>query len=104
MDSGTIALIGIIVLFLLMFLKMPISFAMFIVGFLGIYFILPPNAAFNLLSSNIWTQFSSYSLSVIPFYVLMGEIVFRSELVKIFLKPLIDGLVIFAVECSLQQF
>lgn len=82
MDSGTIALIGIIVLFLLMFLKMPISFAMFIVGFLGIYFILPPNAAFNLLSSNIWTQFSSYSLSVIPFYVLMGEIVFRSGISK----------------------
>lgn len=78
MDSGTIALIGIILLFLLMFLKMPISFAMFVVGFVGIYLLLPPNAAFNLLSSNIWTQFSSYSLSVIPFYVLMGEIVFRS--------------------------
>lgn len=78
MDSGTIALIGIVVLFVLMFLKMPISFAMFIVGFVGIYFLLPPNAAFNLLSSNIWTQFASYSLSVIPFYVLMGEIVFRS--------------------------
>lgn len=78
MDSGTIALIGIIVLFLLMFLKMPISFAMFVVGFAGIYLLLPPNAAFNLLSANIWTQFSSYSLSVIPFYVLMGEIVFRT--------------------------
>ena len=82
MDSGTIALIGIIVLFLLMFLKMPISFAIFIVGFVGIYLLLPPNAAFNLLSANIWTEFSSYSLSVVPFYVLMGEIVFRSGISK----------------------
>lgn len=82
MDSGTIALIGIILLFVLMFLKMPISFAMFIVGFLGLFFLLPPNAAFNLLSSNIWSQFASYSLSVIPFYVLMGEIVYRSGISK----------------------
>lgn len=82
MDSGTIAIIGIILLFALMFLKMPISFAMFIVGFLGIFLIMPPNAAFNLLSSNIWSQFASYSLSVIPFYVLMGEVVYRSGISK----------------------
>lgn len=78
MDAGTIAIIGVIVLFLLMFLKMPISFAMFIVGFVGIYLLLPPDAAFNLLSSNIWSQFSSYSLSIIPLYAFMGELVFRS--------------------------
>ena len=82
MGSGTIALISILILFVLMFLKMPISFAMFLVGFVGIYFLLPSGAAFNLLSANIWTEFSSYSLSVIPFYVLMGEIVFRSGISK----------------------
>lgn len=58
---------------------MPISFSMFIVGFVGLLLLSPnPNAAFDLLSSNVWTEFSNYSLSVIPLYIFMGEIVFRA--------------------------
>ena len=82
MESGTVALIGVIILFVLMFFKMPISFSMFVVGFIGLYVLLPSEGAFNLLTANIWNEFSSYSLSVIPFYILMGEIVFRSGLSK----------------------
>lgn len=83
MGTGTVAIIGIITLLLLMFLKMPISFSMFIVGFFGLLYLSPSlSATFNLLSANIWTEFSSYSLSVIPFYILMGEIVYRSGISK----------------------
>lgn len=78
MGLHEIALIGIVVLFVLMFLRFPIAFAMFIVGFIGLIVTSSLKAATNVLSADLWGQFSSYSLSVIPLYILMGEIVYRA--------------------------
>ncbi len=78
MSMTLYALLGILLMFALMFLRMPISFSMFIVGFLGLFAVASPNAAFAVLSGDLWSQFSSYSMSVIPMYILMGEIVYRS--------------------------
>lgn len=82
MDLNLIALLGIFLLFALMFLRMPISFAMFIVGFVGLAVVASPKAAYNVLSADLWNKFSSYSLSVIPLYILMGEIVFRTGITE----------------------
>lgn len=82
MSPTAIGLIGIIALFVAIFLRMPVSFAMFIVGFVGLYFFMGKEAAFNILSSDIWGQFSSYTLAIIPLYVLMGELIFRSGITQ----------------------
>ncbi|PIC70201.1 C4-dicarboxylate ABC transporter permease [Sporosarcina sp. P16b] len=82
MDMNLLAVFGILTLFLFMFLRMPISFTMFIVGFMGLIVAVSPKAAFNVLSADLWNQFSSYSLSVIPLYILMGEIVFRTGITE----------------------
>lgn len=78
MSLTTAALLGLLALFLLMFLGMPISFSMFIVGFLGLLAVASPGAAFSVLTGDLWNQFSSYSMSVIPLYILMGEVIFRT--------------------------
>lgn len=78
MSLITMALIGLFGLFTLMLLRMPISFSMFIVGFLGLLAAASPKAAFSVLTADVWNQFSSYTMSVIPLYILMGEIVFRT--------------------------
>ncbi|WP_027717581.1 TRAP transporter large permease [Desulfovirgula thermocuniculi] len=78
MSLVTAALLGLLGLFLLMFLGMPISLAMFVVGFLGLLAVASPAAAFSVLTGDLWNQFSSYSMSVIPLYILMGEIIFRT--------------------------
>ncbi|RST77231.1 TRAP transporter large permease [Siminovitchia acidinfaciens] len=82
MDPNLLAILGICVLFVLMFLRMPLSFAMFIVGFVGLLLAASPKAAYNVLSADLWNQFSSYSLSVIPLYILMGEVVFRTGIAE----------------------
>lgn len=82
MDPNVMALLGIVVLFVLIFLRMPISFAMFIVGFVGFMVHSSPKSAFNILSSDIWGQFSSYTLSVIPLFIFMGEIIYRSGITE----------------------
>lgn len=82
MDLNLLALLGICILFILMFIRMPISFAMFIVGFVGLLLAASPKAAYNVLSADLWNQFSSYSLSVIPLYILMGEVAFRTGIAE----------------------
>lgn len=78
MSFTAIALLGIAVLFVLILLRVPIAFAMFIVGFFGVMEITTPFAAYNVISSGIWEQMSSYTLSVVPLFIFMGELLFRS--------------------------
>lgn len=78
MDPVFVALIGLVLMFLLMLVGMPIAFAMLLAGVLGNAYLLSLPAATHLLSTNIWEQFSSYGLSVIPLFVLMGQFAYRA--------------------------
>ena len=82
MSMTLVALLGVLCLFLLILLKMPISFAMFMVGFFGMLYMTSPIAAYNVISSGIWEQLSGYSLSVIPLFIFMGELLFRSGITE----------------------
>lgn len=78
MSPELIGLLGIIAFLILIALKMPISFAMLIVGILGFGIIVSPNAAFSMATTEVYATFSSYSLSVIPMFVWMGFIAYYS--------------------------
>ena len=78
MSPNTAAIMGLLFLFLLMALRMPVSFAMILAGFLGNAYLISTDAAIYVLATNIWGQFSSYGLSVIPLFVLMGQFAFHS--------------------------
>ena len=64
--------IGIIVFILLLLIGLPVALAMAIVGVGGICWLVSPDVALGLLSRDIFSQFSSYPLSAILFFVLMG--------------------------------
>ncbi len=78
MSDITLAVLGILFMLLLMMLRMPVGFTMFFAGFVGFSLVVSPRAAYSILSTDIWQTFSSYSLSVIPMFVLMGQIAFRT--------------------------
>lgn len=82
MNPNTVAIIGLLFLLLLMILRMPVSFAMILTGFLGITYLLSWDAAIYMLATNVWGQFSSYGLSVIPLFVLMGQLAFHSGITE----------------------
>tara|TARA_Y100001951_G_scaffold101807_1_gene107362 strand:- start:62730 stop:64019 length:1290 start_codon:yes stop_codon:yes gene_type:complete len=82
MDQTLVPMLGILSLFVLIALNIPVSFAMLLVGFAGVYHIIGSAAAFNVISAGIWEQLSSYPLSVIPLFILMGEILSRSGITK----------------------
>jgi len=71
-------LFGIIAFFILLFLRMPIAFAMAMVGFLGLCLLLSPDAAYNVVSTAIYENFSDYTLGVVPMFILMGYFAFNS--------------------------
>ncbi len=61
-------------LLLLIFLRMPIGLAMFLAGLGGLYFVNGDmNMAYGKLKSEVYSTFSSYSLSIIPMFLLMGQ-------------------------------
>ena len=63
------------VLLLMIFLRAPIGLAMLLVGFGGWYYAMNGNPVplLNKLRSETYTTFSSYSLSIIPMFLLMGQ-------------------------------
>ena len=61
-------------LLLLIFLRVPIGLSMFIVGLGGLYFVTGGmNVALAKLKSETYSTFSSYSLSIVPMFLLMGQ-------------------------------
>ena len=78
MSPELIGLLGIIVFLILIAIKIPISFAMLTVGILGFSILVSPAAAFSMASAEVYANFSSYSLSVIPMFVWMGFIAYYS--------------------------
>jgi C4-dicarboxylate transporter DctM subunit len=71
-------LVGIGLLVFLFLIRMPISFAMAFVGFVGFAYLGGLEAAFSVLAQDIFQQFSSYPLTVIPMFVLMGNFAYAS--------------------------
>ncbi len=78
MNSPLIGVIGIAAFFLLLILRMPIATAMALVGFAGFSYMVTPSASFSMVAKEIYSTFSSYSLSVIAMFVWMGFLAFYS--------------------------
>lgn len=78
MDHTTLAVLGIVVMIGLLFLRVPISFVMLAVGLAGSTIILGAEAGLQLLAADIYRQFASYSMAVVPLFILMGMVIFHS--------------------------
>ncbi len=82
MSELTVGAIGIAVLVLLFLFRVPVAFAMGIVGFVGFAVLSNLQAAFSILARDIFEQFSSYPLTVISMFVLMGCFAYASGISK----------------------
>jgi C4-dicarboxylate transporter DctM subunit len=78
MDPFLIGVIGIVLLIILLFSKLPIGAGMALVGFLGFAAVVGLDPALGLLQTVPYTTFSEQSLSVIPLFLLMGAFAFQS--------------------------
>ncbi len=80
MSPIMIAFLSVVILFILIFMRMPVAFVMLLVGIIGYSIVVSPGAAFTIAAQTIYSNFSSYSLIVVPLFVWMGFIAFYSGL------------------------
>jgi C4-dicarboxylate transporter DctM subunit len=78
MSVTTIGIIGIIVLVIFLFSRMPVGFVMGFLGFVGFSYVVNLDAALSLIARDVFDVFSSYGLTVVPLFVFMGQIAFHS--------------------------
>lgn len=82
MSPATVGIVGIVLLVALFFTRMPVAYVMTLVGFLGFSYIISFKAGLNLLARDFYDVFSSYGLTVIPMFVLMGQLAFNAGIGK----------------------
>ncbi len=78
MEPVIVGFVGIVLLLVLFALNLPVSFSMALIGFAGFAYIVNFDAAAGLLSRDVFDTLSSYPLSVIVLFVLMGSFAFAS--------------------------
>lgn len=69
--TGTL---GLVILLVLLLIRVPVAFAMFAVGFTGIWLLNGLPAAMGLLSSETFALASNAELIVVPLFILMGNV------------------------------
>ncbi len=80
MSPELVGIIGIVILLsAMLLLQIPVGFVMALIGFLGVSYVVSPQAALGLIGNDFWSTFSSYGLTIIPLFILMGEICFYSD-------------------------
>lgn len=86
MSGFSIALLGFGAMLVLIAARMPIALAMLVVGAGGYAWLSSPHALIYYLQTNAYSQFASYTLSVIPLFVLMGALAERSGIAATLLR------------------
>jgi tripartite ATP-independent transporter DctM subunit len=75
-----VGIIGILFLFLLLALRMQIGLSMALVGFLGFAVLSSLNSSFSVMGMEPFKIGASYSLTVIPLFILMGQFANHSKM------------------------
>lgn len=80
MSAPLIGLTGIFILLILLVLRVPVWISLLLVGFFGNAVLLGWQGAFALAGTAPYDVASNYSLSVLPLFILMGEVASESRL------------------------
>jgi C4-dicarboxylate transporter DctM subunit len=82
MYEVTIGLVALAVVLVLFITGIELGFAMALIGFLGFATLISTKAALNLLAKDFFDVFSSYGFTVIPLFVLMGQVAFNAGIAR----------------------
>ena len=80
MNPLILGLLGLVLLLTLLLLRMPIGLSMAVTGFLGFCMLSTFKAGFSLLGLVTYQTASSYTLTVIPLFILMGQFAGHSRM------------------------
>jgi len=82
MSEVTTGIVGLCLLVLMFLTGIELAFAMAAIGFIGFAYLVNFSAASNLLVKDFFDTFTSYGFTVIPLFVLMGQVASNSDIAK----------------------
>jgi len=82
MSDVNVGILAIAILLLLFLTGIELAYAMAIVGFVGYIVLVSVKGAMTVIAKDFFETFASYSLTVIPLFVLMGQIAFNAGIAK----------------------
>ncbi len=78
MNPVVVGVIGLALLLFFLAIRMPVGFAMALIGLSGFIFLVSPEGGLTMAARASWDQFASYTFSVVPLFILMGQFAFFS--------------------------
>jgi C4-dicarboxylate transporter DctM subunit len=82
MGDVTVGILAICVLFILFLTGIEMAFAMALVGFVGYVVLVSVKGATTMIVKDFFDTFASYGFTVIPLFVLMGQVSFNAGIAK----------------------
>ena len=82
MEPVLLGALGLVLLFVLLFLRLPVAFTFIIIGFGGLVYLRGFTAAMSSLGQSAWSSATSYYFMAIPLFVLMGQFAANSDIGK----------------------
>jgi C4-dicarboxylate transporter DctM subunit len=82
MSDIAVGIYGILILLVLFLTGLEMAYCMILVGFVGFTFLMSFSAASNLVVKDFFDTFTTYSYTVIPLFIMMGELAQNSTIAK----------------------
>src|SRR5512147_1549764 len=82
MSDVAVGIYGVILLLILFLTGLEMAYCMILVGFLGFVFLMSFQAASSLVIKDFFDNFTTYSFTVIPLFIVMGEFASNSNIAK----------------------
>jgi C4-dicarboxylate transporter DctM subunit len=82
MDEITVGIVAVIIPLGLFLTGLELAFAMAIMGVVGYSYVVGPQQALAMLANDFYDSLESYGLTVVPLFVLMGQIAFNAGIAK----------------------
>jgi len=82
MSEVAVGILGLGILLAFFLTGIELAFAMILVGFVGFGYLISFEASFNMMAKDVFDTFESYSLTVVPLFILMGQIAFNAGIAR----------------------
>ena len=82
MTEVIVGIIGLGVLVAFFLTGIELALAMILVGFFGFAYLISFEAAFSMMAKDVFDTFESYNLTVVPLFILMGQIAFNAGIAR----------------------
>ncbi len=82
MNETLIGIFGLLILLAVFMTGLELGISMGIIGFLGYCVIVSTKAGFSMVAQDIYDTFSTYGFTVIPVFILMGQLAFNGGIAK----------------------